>query len=278
MRRALVAAVAAVAAGALTCPGGHTSCPSGDACCVGVAPDAYAVEGGYGCMPPGTANYTGCAGGGTFPDGCCCAPGPSAVDATGPNVLVVGDSVSAGYLPHLRAALGAGVNVQHGPDNLSGGYADGAQYGALCAGYFARTPLGALPRWDVVTFNFGLHDQDPHESVDSYADNLRAIATTLAATGAPLLLFTTTMPGGSAEPLNSTAERRVQQLNAAALGVAAEFNVPAVDLYGAMQACAAACASCQPHCDSDGYEFLVQQAIAPAVKAALGMPAGMPRA
>ena len=83
MRRALVAAVAAVAAGALTCPGGHTSCPSGDACCVGVAPDAYAVEGGYGCMPPGTANYTGCAGGGTFPDGCCCAPGPSAVDATG---------------------------------------------------------------------------------------------------------------------------------------------------------------------------------------------------
>ena len=70
------------------------------------------------------------------------------------------------------------MNVQHGPDNLSGGYADGAQYGALCAGYFARTPLGALPRWDVVTFNFGLHDQDPHESVDSYADNLRAIATT----------------------------------------------------------------------------------------------------
>ena len=30
------------------------------------------------------------------------------------------------------------------------------------ADYFVRTPLHALPRWDVIAFNFGLHDLNNH--------------------------------------------------------------------------------------------------------------------
>jgi hypothetical protein len=32
------------------------------------------------------------------------------------------------------------------------------RYGALCTPYFVRTPRYELPAWDVITFNYGLHD------------------------------------------------------------------------------------------------------------------------
>lgn len=60
-------------------------------CCKMNPPDPARVPGGYGCMPSGqclhltspaclmscigTAGWPGCAGGGTYPTGCCCAPG-----------------------------------------------------------------------------------------------------------------------------------------------------------------------------------------------------------
>jgi hypothetical protein len=64
--------------------GGCTSCPAEDTCCLGVAPDAYKVAGGYGCSPPDPTPGLlppGCAGGGRFANNtrCCCGPGPSVV-------------------------------------------------------------------------------------------------------------------------------------------------------------------------------------------------------
>ena len=78
--------------------------------------------------------------------------GPSNISTVVPNVLVIGDSVSEGYTPFLRAALGASANVQHGPDNTGGGSADGSHYGELCTPYFIRTPLHTLPSWRVITY------------------------------------------------------------------------------------------------------------------------------
>lgn len=78
--------------------------------------------------------------------------GPSNISTVVPNVLVIGDSVSEGYTPFLRAALGAPANVQHGPDNTGGGSADGSHYGELCTPYFIRTPLHTLPSWRVITY------------------------------------------------------------------------------------------------------------------------------
>ena len=73
-----------------------------------------------------------------------------------PNVLIVGDSISHGYFPVLAEAInGSIVQLQHAPSNT----------GALAAGlacWNITTLLGAtgsLPQpWDLVVFNFGLHD------------------------------------------------------------------------------------------------------------------------
>lgn len=190
-----------------------------------------------------------------------------------PNVLVIGDSVSAGYTPFLRSALGATANVQHGPDNAGGGNADGSGYGVLCMPYFTRTPTYTLPKWKVITFNFGLHDGGT--SLANYTANMENITTTLVAiakeTGATLIYVTTTIPGGSAEPTTAPDNIKVQQLNVAALSVIAKAAHPitVLDLYATMKACGAACATCKPHCEPTGYQYLVTNGLAPAVKKAL---------
>jgi hypothetical protein len=69
------------------------------------------------------------------------------------------------------------TNVGHGPDNTGGGCADGARYGQQCTKYFVRTPMYELPPWDVITFNYGLHDgQDSNSTyltaIESIADQM----------------------------------------------------------------------------------------------------------
>lgn len=103
--------------------------------------------------------------------------------------------MSDGYVSFVATALKGVAAVGHGPDNAGGGCADGAgcvrtpaccrsigcgvrggwwrglarssssyclslrgRYGALCTRYFVRTPRYELPAWDVITFNYGLHD------------------------------------------------------------------------------------------------------------------------
>ena len=100
--------------------------------------------------------------------------GPSIVSTTLPNVLVIGDSVSDGYMPVVAKALNGTANAQHGPNNAGGGCADGAAYGALCTKYFVRTPHYELPPWDVITFNYGLHDGGDTNA--SYLANIESIS------------------------------------------------------------------------------------------------------
>ena len=99
---------------------GCTSCPAGDTCCQGKAPDSYKVPGGYGCSPPAKLAQ-GCASGGFgknagLPDGrCCCGMGPGVISTSLPNVLVIGDSVSDGYIPFVARALNGTANAQCAP-------------------------------------------------------------------------------------------------------------------------------------------------------------------
>jgi len=254
---------------------GCTMCPPEDTCCVGKSPDPYRVPGGYGCAPPNSSGTPGCAGGGVFPGGCCCAPGPALVSTTKPNVLIVGDSISAGYLADVRRGLLPYANTQHGPDNSGGGNADGVGYGALCMPYFLRTPRHELPRWDVVAFNFGLHDGT--DSNASYAAGLEIVTETVIRDTAPsakLVYFLTTIPGGShsvpGEPV-SPGDRRVLELNELAATVMAKHGVTVVDLYAAMEKCGETCKDCKPHCSAAGYQWLADNAIVPAIKKALGV-------
>lgn len=253
---------------------GCTRCPAGDTCCIGHSPDPYRVPGGYGCAPPNSSGTSGCAGGGTFPGGCCCGPGPSSISGTEPNVLMIGDSVSAGYISAVKARLAGEANVQHGPDNAGGGNADSVTYGRLCLPYFIRTPLYQLPSWDVISFNFGLHDAA--ETNSTYRAGLISVTEQLrAATDAALVYFLTTIPGGAhsvpGEPV-SPSDRRVMELNEIARQVMATFDKPAVqvvDLYESMRQCGEPCYSCKPHCGPEGYQYLSDHAIVPAIKKAL---------
>lgn len=196
-----------------------------------------------------------------------------------PNVLLVGDSVSAGHTSGVRASLVGRANVRHGPDNAGGGNADGVQYGQLCTKYFLRTPRHLLPAWDVITFNFGLHDGA--EDNITYRKGLSEIADTiLAAAKVPLpqrkqpatvLYFLTTMPGGSHSVPGalSPSEKRVLELNEIATTIMVERNVTVVDLHKTMQECGKLCEGCKPHCPPEGYKYLSDHAIVPAISKAL---------
>jgi hypothetical protein len=194
-----------------------------------------------------------------------------------PNVLIVGDSVSAGYTPALRLSLADVVTVGHGPNNSGGGNADGVGYGALCTPYFVRTPDHELPPWDVITFNYGLHDGSDtnasyHKGIASIADQLVATSHSVHRSGsATLIYFATTHSDGGVVPGEpvTPGNQRVLELNELALHVMEERNITFVDLFQTMTDCGAICSACKPHCDAQGYQYLVDHAIAPAIKHAM---------
>ncbi len=121
-----------------------------------------------------------------------------------PRVLLLGDSISVGYTQPVRALLAGKANVHRAPENCgptTRGLEKLAQW------------LGDRP-WDVVHFNFGLHDlkyvdADGNRSApsqgsrqvppDAYERNLRSIVQRLRETGATLIWCTTTpVPEGAA--------------------------------------------------------------------------------
>lgn len=117
------------------------------------------------------------------------------------HVLVIGDSISLGYQPHLAALLPSNYVVDRIPGN-----GQDTDYGRQ----HVRKWIGAR-KWDVISFNFGLWDlcyRIPGRPIDPssrdkvhgrlavplkrYADNLRAIVRELKASGAVLVWQTTT--------------------------------------------------------------------------------------
>lgn len=162
------------------------------------------------------------------------APNPSLMpieDVTGlPRVLLIGDSVSIGYTLPTRALLKGKANVHRPPTNCSS-TGHGLNY--------LKSWLGDR-KWDVIHFNFGLHDAKlPPEGVrhappDVYEKNLRALVQQMKATGAKLIFATTTpVPNGG----NLSPTRRfgsVDQYNAVAKKVMAENDVAINDLNAAI--------------------------------------------
>ena len=124
------------------------------------------------------------------------APSPKAPDPLAgvedvpglPRVLLIGDSVSMGYTLTTRELLKGRANVHRPPTNCS---STGNGLKNL------KTWLGDK-KWDVIHFNFGLHDAKlPPEGVrhappELYEKNLRALVAGMKATGAQLIFATTT--------------------------------------------------------------------------------------
>jgi acyl-CoA thioesterase-1 len=173
------------------------------------------------------------------------APNPAMApieDVAGlPRVLLIGDSISIGYTLHVRELLKGKANVHRIPTNggpSSNGVANLGKW------------LGDS-KWDVIHFNFGLHDlvymgPDGKRGVDpkipgahhqvalpDYEKNLTEIVTTLKSTGAKLIWCNTTpVPEGTT---NRVADESMQ-FNAAAAAVMEKTGVPINDLHSHAQA------------------------------------------
>lgn len=122
------------------------------------------------------------------------------VDVPGlPRVLIIGDSISIGYTPYVRAALAGKANVHHTQQN-----AKSTTFGLRYLDYW----LGDKP-WDVIVFNFGLHDLNQKQTpsgwsgsaqttTEEYRANMETIVSRLKNAKARLLFVsTTTVPDGA---------------------------------------------------------------------------------
>jgi acyl-CoA thioesterase-1 len=155
------------------------------------------------------------------------APLAQIADTPGlPRVLILGDSISIGYVLPARAAL-AGVANVHRPNENCGPSTYGVQ--------MVEAWLGK-GNWDVIHFNFGLHDLkfmfDGYYQVSpgDYERNLRRIVFRLKQTGAKLIFATTTpVPEGKLSPPRLPAD--VALYNARAVKVMKENGVAVDDLY-----------------------------------------------
>lgn len=167
------------------------------------------------------------------------------VRSDGPlRVLLLGDSISVGYTPEVRAMLdGEAVVVRPMRAGDQAENCEGTTYGLARVDRWLALGDG---EWDVIHFNFGLHDMkrvdpatgepsnDPDHprqaDVATYERQLRAIVGRLQESGAALVFATTTpVPEGKVSPHRDPED--VATYNAAAQRVMAEAGIPVNDLY-----------------------------------------------
>jgi beta-glucanase (GH16 family) len=157
------------------------------------------------------------------------------VDTPGlPRALLIGDSISIGYTLDTRAMLKGKANVHRIPVNG----------GDTARGLSAMDEWLGKGKWDVIHFNWGLHDLkyvDPASRklvgptkgkqvrpVDQYAANLGKLVKRMQKSGAKLIFATTTpVPKGCGGRVFGDAKK----YNDAALKVMKANSVPIDDLY-----------------------------------------------
>jgi len=163
------------------------------------------------------------------------APSPLQVEEVPglPRVLLIGDSISMGYTPPVRELMKGKANVQHPPENCS----------STAVGVKRLDAWLGDKKWDVIHFNFGLHDlkyvdekgtmvevEKGKQNVPlaEYEKNLRQIVERLKKTGAKLIWCSTTpVPEGA----SGRVPGDVAKYNQAAAKVMAECGVETDDLY-----------------------------------------------
>jgi lysophospholipase L1-like esterase len=153
-----------------------------------------------------------------------------------PRVLLIGDSISMGYTVAVRERLAGKANVHRIPAN-GGSTKDGL---AKLDQWLQMG--GAGKKWDVIHFNWGLHDLKHWKDnkldlagpqvvpIEIYEQNLRELSARLKQTGAKLIFATTTpVPEGSAGRVPGSE----LAYNAAARKIMEEAKVGINDLHAA---------------------------------------------
>jgi lysophospholipase L1-like esterase len=159
----------------------------------------------------------------------------AANDDTVKNVLIIGDSISIGYTPFLQKALAPDINVVHNPGNG----------GSTARGLDSVETWVGTREWNVILFNFGLHDLVRKDSlnkydvkgkisvpIEKYKENLKQIVSKLRQTTATIIFINTTVV-----PENSSG-RKVEDpaiYNAAALEIMNANSIHVIDLYTTSQ-------------------------------------------
>ena len=161
-----------------------------------------------------------------------------------PRVLLIGDSISIGYTPHVQRMLAPEVAVFR-PLNGRGGAENcqGTNHGVARIDSWLAAHGG---KWDVIHFNFGLHDLKrvhpetrnnsgdgghPHQAdPETYGRQLDAIVERLKKTGARLIYGTTTpVPPGAVRPYRAVGDS--VRYNTVAKAIMKRHGVEVNDLY-----------------------------------------------
>lgn len=143
-----------------------------------------------------------------------------------PRVLLIGDSISIGYTVPVRKQMAGKANIHRILTN-GGPTSNGVKNIAAWLG---------TGKWDVIHFNWGLHDLKFMENgqrqipIDEYEKNLRGLVKTLKATGAQLIWCSTTpVPDAELNPPRKNED--VIAYNVAAKKIMTENNIVIDDLY-----------------------------------------------
>lgn len=176
-----------------------------------------------------------------------------------PRVLLIGDSVSRGYTLSTRKHLAGKANVHRAPTNC----------GSSVNGVEKLDNWMGQGKWDVIHFNFGIHDVQKSISMDTYLKNLEVIAGRLKATGAKVIFATTTPiqddPTKKINPAMAVVER-----NQAAIEIMKKNNVAVDDLFTVITPKLAEYQNVKDvHFKEEGYDYLgkaVAESIIPLLK------------
>ena len=181
-----------------------------------------------------------------------------------PRVLLIGDSISMGYTLDVREMLKGKANVHRIPTN-GGPTTNGIKN--------IQAWLGDS-KWDVIHFNWGLHDlkyisDDPSKRVDpkaagahpqvslaDYEKNLAELVKAMQATGAKLIWCNTThVPPGS----DGRVEGDETKYNEAAARVMSAAGIPTDDLRAHALAKPEAQLPANVHYSPEGYHYLAEK-------------------
>lgn len=190
-----------------------------------------------------------------------------------PRVLLIGDSISIGYTVPVREMLQGTANVHRPLTNC----------GPTSRGVAEIEDWLGKEKWDVIHFNFGLHDlkylgpkgqnlADPqapgsHQQVppEQYEANLRSIVAALQKTEAKLIWRSTTpVPEGAAGRVAGDAVK----YNAIAARIMNEHHIPIDDQYTFAMTCLEKIQRpANVHFTEEGSRALAAQAVAAIEKA-----------
>jgi hypothetical protein len=195
-------------------------------------------------------------------------PHPSLVKVTDvpglPRVLLIGDSISMGYTVDVRKMLDGKANVHRIPTNG----------GPTSRGITEIDKWLGNSKWDVIHFNWGLHDlkyitadpskrADPKEpgahwqvSLEDYEKNLTALVAKMKGTGAKLIWCNTThVPSGT----DGRIEGEEDKFNAVASKVMKAAGIPTNDLRAHALAKPDAQLPANVHYSPEGSRYLAEK-------------------